>query len=205
MLNKFYNDHNLKKFIDLNSFRSLERSSFKKGETFFLDHMFFIINGSVELFLTNDKNDTMKLSNINSQQYIIGIMKSLNYKGVLLFYKATTDVELISIPNDLFTKLDSDCEFLKISRNMAFNHLMEVTEILFIRSMYSSKDILRYTLEKNTNDEGEFFIDDLNDFLTDNNLSRSVFYNTLKSLEKDGEIKKIGTFIKFLNFKFITK
>ncbi len=205
MLDKFYKKNELDKFISLDEFNTLDIIKFQKGKKFLLSHMYFIIHGSVELFITNDKGDTMKISNIDNKQYIIGILKPLDYKGMSLFYKASTDVHLVSIPSDLFDKLESDVEFLKTSRDIAFNHLIDITQTLFIRNMYSSNDILRYTLEKNTNENNEFYIEDLKEFLIDNNLSRSIFYNNLKTLEENGDIKRKGTFIKFLKYKFITK
>jgi hypothetical protein len=205
MLNKFYNDHNLEKFISFDDFSTLEVSSFQRGKKFLLDHMYFLISGSVELFITNEKDDTMKVSNINNRQFIIGILKPLDYQGMSLFYKAAADVHVVSIPNALFDKLESDIEFLKTSRDIVFHHLLDLTQTLFIRNMYSSNDVLRYTLEQNTNENGEFFIDDLKEFLLYNNLSRSIFYNNIKTLEADGDIIRNGSFIKFLNYKFVSK
>jgi hypothetical protein len=205
MLEEFYKKNELNKFISLDKFNTLDITSFEKGKKFLLDHMYFIIKGTIELFITNDKGDTMKISNIDDKQYIIGILKPLDYQGMSLFYKASTEVHIVSIPNNLFDKLESDVEFLKTSRDIAFYHLLDITQTLFIRNMYSSNDILRYTLEKNTNENGELFIEDLKEFLTDNNLSRSIFYNNLKTLENNGDIKRNGTFIKFLNYKFISK
>ena len=203
MLKKFYTKNNLNKFMTFEELSALPIINFKKGKKFFLDHMYFIIHGRVELFITNDKKETMKISNIDSQKYILGILKPLDYRGMSLFYRASTDISLISISEEIFDKLENNLDFLKTSRDIAFDHLMETTQTLFIRNIYSSQDILRYTLEKNTDSNDELFIDDLKEFLTDNHLSRSIFYNTLKVLEDNGDIKRKGNFIKFLNYKFI--
>jgi len=202
MFEKFYKEKKIDRFLSFKEFENLKVFKATRGKTFVIDKLYFIISGTIEVFVTNDTDNSIKVSNVDNNNYLIGPIKNSKYKGMSLYYRGLTDITLVEISNELFNKLNTNIDFLIESRDIIFRRTMEMNYAFLIRSTYSALNNLRYSLELMCDDNMSVYIYDLPVFLEDNNISESSFYRSIKTLEKEGEITKIGNLIKFSEYKF---
>ncbi len=192
MLKEFYNNNNLNDFLDFNTFSTLTTLNIPKGSDIFVDSLYFLVEGEVELFLTNDRGDNLKITNLNNTRPLIGTIERLDYLDTTLTYKARTDIIIIKIDRNLLNNLLNNIYFLTWCNKHLFKNLIEVSNLLLLRTNYSSTDILKNILINEMDKDGEVLLSNSNDFYENYKISRSAFYKGLKELESSGDLIKDG-------------
>ncbi len=197
-LEKFYIEHNINKYISLNEYNHLKKIKIKKGKEMYLSTCFFLVSGRLELFLINKEDVGIKIRELDSNDYLVGMSTTRDLKGVSVYYRAISECVLIEISSELLNRLLKNLKFLELYNELLFNTLIIISNDLIARSTLEKEKLIKYYLLKEVKEDNIVEIKNNHNFMRNYKINRSTFYSNIKKLEELGEIKKTNNGYKII-------
>lgn len=191
--------HYIKEYLDEISVVHYQKGQYiMRSEEAFTD-VFFILSGNIKVECLTEHGKVFLVDEL-SQNEFVGKFSYMYEQYLLCDIKATSDACLLKINQDIFHKLQSNPDFLKIFLFKTSKRIYYMYKKLMMKNIFSLEEIFAFHLLKySENDRFEFQnISALCDVFS---ISRKGLYNVLNTLVKKNYIKKDKNSISIINKK----
>lgn len=195
IIETFYYKHDLKRFLNLNEFKTLRVIKLSKNQEIYINSSLFLIEGNIESLHMDNNGEIIKIRDIIPKDILVGISNALGNAVIDLYYKAKVDSILLDIPQHLMNRFLNQIDFCQLLVSLLCNHFRLYMIDSLISKKYSNEEKIKYFLKQELSTDNVIHLKNVSLFLEKYGLNRTTFYRELKKLESAGWLSKNGRFI----------
>lgn len=191
-IESFYKKNNLEVFITLNKFKKLKQIKLSKNQELYTKSTFFLVRGSLEVFYMDINGEFLKINTIDRKDLLVGVINTVNYMDLNLYYKTKEDSLLLEINQTEMKNLLTNVNFSQLLVSLLTSYFRTYITDTLINTKYPCEEKVKYFLKKEAYRDNIVYLENIGSFLDKYALNRTTYYRELKKLIQSGWLIKNG-------------